>query len=125
MVMAAAAVVGGDPGDVRCGGFPAWPFPLDATGAGVARSLVEAVFKALGMPAEMTYDVAVAMSELAANVYLHALRGPVSVDSRVSDAPEISTVQPRPWCPTITDCTWRPNLIFSVRGCPDGRARRN
>jgi hypothetical protein len=89
MVMATAAGVGGEPGDVRCGGFPAWPLPLDARGAAVARSLVRSVFKALGMPAEMTCDVAVAISELATNVHLHALRGAASVDSRATGAPEM------------------------------------
>jgi two-component sensor histidine kinase len=87
--MATVAGVGGEPEDVRCGGFPAWPLPLDATGAAVARSLVRSVFKALGMPTEMTSDMAVAISELATNVYLHALRGAGSGDSRATGAPEM------------------------------------
>src|ERR1700740_1011400 len=72
IVVTAAPVISGDPGDVRVGGFPAWPVPLDATGAGIARSLVRAVFGVLGMPAELTYDTALVISELATNAYVHA-----------------------------------------------------
>jgi hypothetical protein len=46
---------------------------MEATAAGVARSVVKAVFGALAMPAGLTYDVAVGVSELATNVYVHAL----------------------------------------------------
>lgn len=54
------------------GGFPAWPLPLDETCAGFARSVVKSLVVGLGMTPEVTYDVAVAVSELATNVHVHA-----------------------------------------------------
>ncbi|MCW2912091.1 MAG: putative anti-sigma regulatory factor, serine/threonine protein kinase [Actinomycetia bacterium] len=65
----------GDVKDLYDGGFPAWALPPDETGAGFARSVVKAVFGTLGLPAELTYDTAVALSELATNVHRHALGG--------------------------------------------------
>lgn len=73
--MTAAPSVSGDPHDVRIGGFPAWPLPLDATGARIARSLVRTVFGELGMPGELTYDATLAISELATNAYVHGYGG--------------------------------------------------
>lgn len=73
--MPMSGAINGDPDDLRRGGFPAWPLPLDAAGAGVARSLVKTMFGVLGMPSQATYDVAVAISELATNAYVHALGG--------------------------------------------------
>ncbi|GAA2094602.1 ATP-binding protein [Actinomadura alba] len=75
IVVTATPVISGDPWDVRVGGFPAWPLPLDATGAGIARSLVRTVFGVLGMPAELTYDTTLVISELATNAYVHAYGG--------------------------------------------------
>ncbi|MGI8332011.1 ATP-binding protein [Actinomadura scrupuli] len=62
----------GDPNDLYDGGFPAWALPPDETGARFARSVVKAVFGALGLPPGVTYDTAVALSELATNVHRHA-----------------------------------------------------
>jgi anti-sigma regulatory factor (Ser/Thr protein kinase) len=75
IVLTATSVISGDPQDVRVGGFPAWPLPLDATGAGIARSLARTVFGVLGMPAQLTYDTTLAISELATNAYVHAYGG--------------------------------------------------
>lgn len=79
----------GDAQDVRSGGFPAWPLPFDATGARIARSVVRTVFDAVGMPAGLTHDAAVAISELATNVYVHAFDGAVPAVPAVAGLPEI------------------------------------
>jgi hypothetical protein len=68
-------VADGDPNDLYDGGFPAWALPPDETGARFARSVVKAVFGALGLPPGVTYDTAVALSELATNVHRHARDG--------------------------------------------------
>jgi histidine kinase-like protein len=72
VIATATPLNGRDAQDVGRGGFPAWPLPFDATAARVARSLVRTVFDAVGMPAGLTHDMAVAISELATNVYVHA-----------------------------------------------------
>lgn len=75
--------------DVGRGGFPAWSLPFDATGARIARTLVRAVFEAVGMPAGLTHDVAVAISELATNVYAHAFGGVAPAVPPMAGLPEI------------------------------------
>ena len=54
------------------GGFPAWPLPTDVHGAAFARETVRQLGEILGLPNQQTYDLTVAVSELAANVHLHA-----------------------------------------------------
>jgi hypothetical protein len=60
------------------GGFPAWPLPTGARGAAFARKVVRKLGEGLGLPEQQTYDLTVAVSELAANVHLHARPGAVS-----------------------------------------------
>src|SRR5262249_17875076 len=59
------------------------------TSAKMARSVARTVFGAVGMPAEVTYDVAMAMSELATNVYVHAFGGAAPKAPPVAGLPEI------------------------------------
>jgi hypothetical protein len=87
--MTAAPLISGDPEDVRAGGFPAWPLPLDSTGAGIARSLVRTMFAVLGMPGELTYDTTLAISELATNAYAHVYGGERPAAGSVAGRPEM------------------------------------
>lgn len=59
------------------GGFPVWALPSDARGASVARGIVKQSCAAIGIDEDVAYDAAVAISELASNVYVHARGGPV------------------------------------------------
>lgn len=52
-----------------------WPLPADASCAGAARGLVRAAWAALRLPAGRVDDAVLAVSELAANAWLHALGG--------------------------------------------------
>ncbi|MEV7008941.1 ATP-binding protein [Streptosporangium sp. NPDC051022] len=67
-------MIDGYPAPLAEGGFPAWPLPLDGTGAEVARSAVRAVSREFGIPSDLTYDATVVASELATNALLHACR---------------------------------------------------
>lgn len=60
------------------GGFPAWPLPTGSHGASFARKVVRKLGEALSLPEQQTYDLTVAVSELAANVHLHARPGAVA-----------------------------------------------
>ncbi|MGH3388303.1 MAG: ATP-binding protein [Actinomadura sp.] len=84
-----APVISRDARDVGLGGFPAWPLPFDATGARAARAVVRSVFHAVGMPAGLTQDMVVAMSELATNVYAHAFGGTAPAVPPSAGLPEL------------------------------------
>jgi hypothetical protein len=79
------------------GGFPAWPLPMDSHGAAFARKTVGQLGEALGLPDQQTYDLTVAVSELAANVHLHA---------------PVGTVPPELWAYLRWDP--RPELVIKV-----------
>ncbi|MCO5972933.1 ATP-binding protein [Actinoallomurus soli] len=115
------AIGGIDPKVVPAGGCAAWPLPPDPTGARFARSVLKAVFGELRMPAVTTYDAAVALSELATNVHVHAYGGVVPACPPIAGLPEL-------WA----YLRWRarPEVVFAVydsapwRGpVPDGRLR--
>ncbi|MEV5747860.1 ATP-binding protein [Actinoallomurus sp. NPDC052308] len=115
------AIGGVDPNVVPAGGCAAWPLPPGPTGAGFARGVLKAVFGELRMPAVTTYDAAVALSELATNVHVHAYGGAIPAYLPIAGLPEL-------WAYV----RWRvePEVVFAVydsapwRGpVPDGRLR--
>lgn len=115
------AIGGIDPKVVPAGGCAVWPLPPGPTGAGFARGALKAVFGELRMPAVMTYDAAVALSELATNVHLHAYGGGVPAWPPMAGLPEL-------WA--YVRWRMRPEVVFAVydsapwRGpVPDGRLR--
>ncbi|MDB5910777.1 MAG: putative anti-sigma regulatory factor, serine/threonine protein kinase [Massilia sp.] len=59
--------------DVHSGGCSAWPLPADKTCAAIARSRIKKILTVLGLHDDLIYDVAAAVSELAANGYEHAI----------------------------------------------------
>ncbi|WP_460365210.1 ATP-binding protein, partial [Actinocorallia lasiicapitis] len=58
--------------DLLGGGFPGWRLPSDATIAGFVRGTGRRAAAALGVPDDTVYDLAVALSEIAANIHVHA-----------------------------------------------------
>ncbi|MCP2335653.1 ATP-binding protein [Actinomadura rupiterrae] len=62
-------------GRVRAGECVAWVLPADETCAAVARRHLRGVMAALGLADELVYDASTMVSELAANVFVHALGG--------------------------------------------------
>ncbi|WP_433180794.1 ATP-binding protein [Actinoallomurus sp. CA-150999] len=115
-------VIGGvDPRVVPAGGCAAWILPAGPTGAGFARSVLKAVFAELRMPAVTTYDAAVALSELATNVHLHAYGGEAPTRPPLAGLPEL-------WA--YVRWRARPEVVFAVYDSapwqgplPDGRLR--
>jgi hypothetical protein len=110
-----------DPKVVPAGGCAAWPLPPGPTGAGFARGVLKAVFAELRMPDVTTYDAAVALSELATNVHVHAYGRQVPAHPPMAGLPEL-------WA----YIRWRarPEVVFAVydsaswRGpVPNGRLR--
>jgi hypothetical protein len=122
IVISAAPVTSCDAQDVGRGGFPAWPLPFDATGARAARTVVRRVFDAVGMPDGVTQDVAVAISEIATNVYAHAFGGAPPAVPPPAGLPEIwaylrwgphpevvlKVFDSAPWLGPITKASLRP-----------------
>lgn len=99
--MLAGAAVPGPQGNVRPAGCMAWPLPLDATCAGVARKLFRESAADLDLSADTIHDGVTMVSELAANT-LHA-QGNVEFDGS----------RQRP-------VTGSPELWSYVRMCPTG-----
>ena len=60
---------------VRCGGCAGWVLPPDARCAGVARKAVGETLTSLLLPREVVDDAVTMVSELATNVFAHALGG--------------------------------------------------
>jgi hypothetical protein len=89
--MLAGATVPGPQGNAKSAGCLAWPLPLDATCAGVARKLFRESTADLGLSADAIHDGVTMVSELAANT-LHA-QGNVEFDGSrqrpVSGSPEM------------------------------------
>jgi hypothetical protein len=118
------AIGGVDPKVVSAGGCAAWPLPPGPTGAGFARQALKAVFGELRMPAVVTYDAAVALSELATNVHLHAY------GDQVPAHPAHPAIAGLPELWAYVRWRVRPEVVFAVydsapwRGpVPDGRLR--
>ncbi|MDL4772597.1 ATP-binding protein [Actinomadura xylanilytica] len=57
---------------ILAGGCAVWALPGDGTCAGFARRVVRQVAGGLGMPDGLAYDLAVAVSEIATNAFVHA-----------------------------------------------------
>lgn len=71
---------GAGAGVVRAGGCAVWALPPEARCAGVAREVVRETLGALRLPQGMVDDAVTMVSELATNVFVHALGGrPVAV----------------------------------------------
>lgn len=89
----ARSIMAAGPANARAGGCLAWPLPLDATCAGVARRLFREAVANLGLTGDMVHDGVTMVSELAANT-LHA-QGNVEFDGShqrpVTGSPEM-------WC---------------------------
>lgn len=101
MAMLAGATVPSAQGNVKPAGCLAWPLPLDATCAGVARKLFRESAADLGLSADTIHDGVTMVSELAANT-LHA-QGNVEFDGSMQ----------RP-------VTGSPEMWSYVRMCPTG-----
>jgi hypothetical protein len=99
-ILAGATVTSG-PGHAKPGGCMAWPLPLDATCAGVARRLFRESVADLGLSPDVIHDGVTMVSELAANT-LHA-QGNVEFDGS----------RQRP-------VTGSPEMWAYVRICPTG-----
>jgi hypothetical protein len=115
------AISGVDPKVVPVGGCAAWPLPPGPAGAGFARSVLKAVFVELRMSAVTTYDAAVALSEVATNVHLHAYGGDVPVHPPMAGLPELWAyvrwrVRPEVVLAVYDSAPWRGPL-------PDGQLR--
>jgi anti-sigma regulatory factor (Ser/Thr protein kinase) len=67
----------------------AWQLPPDETCAAMARTQVREVLRALLMPAELVCDATTVVSELATNVFAHALGGRASAAVPVAALPEL------------------------------------
>ncbi|MFI0480356.1 ATP-binding protein [Actinomadura sp. 9N215] len=73
--MTKAAAACGIPWRLETGGCAVIPLPPDESIAAVARSQVRGLLPALGLSVEDVHDLAVMVSELATNVFQHAMSG--------------------------------------------------
>ncbi|MGI5164083.1 ATP-binding protein [Spirillospora sp. CA-253888] len=76
-------------GKVAGGGCAVWGLPPDGTCAAVARSHVRAVMRALLVPEPLVSDAATMVSELATNVFVHALDGRPPPTMPLAGLPEL------------------------------------
>ncbi|WUH99722.1 ATP-binding protein [Spirillospora sp. NBC_00431] len=73
--MTKAAAACGVPWRIETDGCAVLPLPADESIAAVARSQVRALLPALGLIVEDVHDLAIMVSELATNVFQHAISG--------------------------------------------------